>query len=405
MGSGKTTACIRYMNEHPEERYLYITPFLSEAERISNGCRSLHFIEPTHYDTADHRKLTHTYELLSAGANVTTTHSAFKDYTPEMISKIREQGYTLFIDESVEFLEKQEVAEGDVALLEDAGHIKREGADFQLADDRYRGTRLSDITRKLKSRDLLEIMDDRTGSIYFWKLTPDLLAAFKDVFILTYLFEGQSIHHFLEMYKLPYTFIGVRNLGDGQYAFADGTGDVPEYARRIKEMLHVYEGPMNSVGEKRSAMSISWFKDPRHKQDIEQLKLNISNFFTNVHREIPASGRLWGGFKDYKKLINGKGYVKAFTNFNLRATNDYRNCRCLAYVSNVYMNTSEECFYYSVGVDPHSEEYALSTMIQWIWRSAIRDGKEVYLYVPSSRMREMLYAWMDSLTEGGDVRA
>ena len=37
-------------------------------------------------------------------------------------------------------------------------------------------------------------------------------------------------------------------------------------------------------------------------------------------------------------------------------------------------------------------------MIQWIWRSAIRDGGEVYLYIPSSRMRMLLINWIDEIS-------
>ena len=37
-------------------------------------------------------------------------------------------------------------------------------------------------------------------------------------------------------------------------------------------------------------------------------------------------------------------------------------------------------------------------MIQWIWRSAIRDGKEVWVYVPSRRMRDLLRQWLLDLS-------
>jgi hypothetical protein len=39
--------------------------------------------------------------------------------------------------------------------------------------------------------------------------------------------------------------------------------------------------------------------------------------------------------------------------------------------------------------------YALSSLIQWVWRSAIRDGKPIILYVPSSRMRGLLIKWLN----------
>ena len=43
------------------------------------------------------------------------------------------------------------------------------------------------------------------------------------------------------------------------------------------------------------------------------------------------------------------------------------------------------------------DAYALSELIQWIFRSAIRDGKEIWLYIPSKRMRNLLIDWI-----GGD---
>lgn len=37
-------------------------------------------------------------------------------------------------------------------------------------------------------------------------------------------------------------------------------------------------------------------------------------------------------------------------------------------------------------------------MIQWIWRTAIRDGKEIDIYVPSRRMRELLEQWIEEVS-------
>ena len=38
-------------------------------------------------------------------------------------------------------------------------------------------------------------------------------------------------------------------------------------------------------------------------------------------------------------------------------------------------------------------------MLQWIWRSAIRDGKPINAYIPSKRMRELLINWMNDFEE------
>lgn len=34
MGSGKSSAAITYMNEHPDDKFIYITPYLNEVKRI-----------------------------------------------------------------------------------------------------------------------------------------------------------------------------------------------------------------------------------------------------------------------------------------------------------------------------------------------------------------------------------
>lgn len=42
-----------------------------------------------------------------------------------------------------------------------------------------------------------------------------------------------------------------------------------------------------------------------------------------------------------------------------------------------------------------AELYALSEMLQWIWRSRIRNGEEINIYVASKRMRGLLIRWMN----------
>ena len=43
--------------------------------------------------------------------------------------------------------------------------------------------------------------------------------------------------------------------------------------------------------------------------------------------------------------------------------------------------------------------YGLSEMIQWIWRSRIRNGEKINIYVPSIRMRTLLKSWLDMSLE------
>lgn len=101
--------------------------------------------------------------------------------------------------------------------------------------------------------------------------------------------------------------------------------------------------------------------------------------------------------------MKGKGYTKSFLTFNAKATNAYRNRTHLVYMVNVFMNVNDKKFYQKHGIEVNEDMFALSIMVQWIWRSAIRDGEEVYLYIPSSRMRNILINWIKSVSKGGNI--
>jgi hypothetical protein len=44
----------------------------------------------------------------------------------------------------------------------------------------------------------------------------------------------------------------------------------------------------------------------------------------------------------------------------------------------------------------NEDEWALSELIQWLFRSAIRQKEEIELYIPSERMRKLLIEWLNN---------
>lgn len=248
-------------------------------------------------------------------------------------------------------------------------------------------------------------MDDKTkdGGVehfFYWVLPPDLITSFKDVIILTYLFEGQSLHHFLEMYHLSYKYIGIQKDND-RFRFCEYPGYTPEYVSRLVDMIHILDGEkMNSIGENLHALSMSWYDGK--PEEVERLKKNVYNCINNIWRGSPSNEKLWGCFQSYRHLVQGKGFSKSFLTFNAKSTNAYRDRKYLIYIVNLFMNVNDKRFYQSHGINVDEDAYALSIMVQWIWRSAIRDGDEIYLYIPSRRMRTLLTNWIETTSKGGD---
>lgn len=405
MGVGKSSASITYMNEHSDKKFIYITPYLDEATRIKEACPDLHFVEPSSkLKDYGFRKICHTASLIDEGRNITTTHQAFKNYTQEMLRSISEREYMLIIDESVDVLETFDFAPGDLRMAIKAGYVVDDNGAYTLTDEEYTGIAMSGLFSLLQHRKLIRIKDKDDKCLYYWNLPPDLITAFKDVFILTYLFEGQSLHHLLEIYDIPYEYINVDRDEDGIYRFTDGQGYIPEYVKGLKNKIHILDKEkLNEVGRKKTALSMAWFD--RGGEDVEQLKRNISNCFKNIWKDVPVSKRLWGAYAGVYGKMRGAGYTKAFLPFNAKATNAYRDRDHLVYIANCFMNVGEKLFYKSHGIEVDEDIYALSIMVQWIWRSAIRDGKDIYIYIPSKRMRTLLIEWVESLSKGGESNA
>lgn len=103
---------------------------------------------------------------------------------------------------------------------------------------------------------------------------------------------------------------------------------------------------------------------------------------------------MWTTFKKSKSKLKGKGYTKSFVPLNCRATNDYAKIKYLAYTANIYPNVGVKQFFLQHEIKMNDDDYALSELVQWIFRSAIRNGEDVYIYLPSERMRGLLKKWL-----------
>jgi len=81
-----------------------------------------------------------------------------------------------------------------------------------------------------------------------------------------------------------------------------------------------------------------------------------------------------------------------------RGTNRYRHCSHLIYLWDQNLNPRVAEF---LGADTqsHRDMYAVSELIQWVYRSRVRDGEPIILWMPSGRMRRLLQRWLDGELE------
>ena len=115
MGSGKTTAMIRYINESsPDRRFIFCTPYLEQVERIRANCIGRNFVEPSDKAVT---KLTSIKLLLRRRQNIATTHALFMLLDNEARELISEGKYTLIVDEAMDIFGMLDIAPLDSELL------------------------------------------------------------------------------------------------------------------------------------------------------------------------------------------------------------------------------------------------------------------------------------------------
>jgi len=409
MGSGKTQAAMAFMNAHPRQKFIYISPYKTDGPNVAAACPSLHFALPANIPAYSFSKTEHCRKLLERGKNIACTHELFKRYNRDVLDIIREQGYTLIIDEEVSVLEECDLHPDDLELLKAGGYVTdAPGGCIQPTERRYYGNAFKELFRVMESRSLNRCGEDSEEKYFYWQLPPDLLLAFEDVYILTFMFYCQDIRYMLDIGGITYQHIYIRRTGGGRYAFSDAPSYLPPYVAHLSEMIDIYEGEnLNAVGRpqfpRECPLSMNWFSSKSDRAD--ELRKNLINYFAHYTDGADSSRKMWGTYTDGpRNLLSRKGYAGGFVTFNMRGSNEYRNRDWLAYCVNIYMSPRIVTYYSRFGIEPNGDARALSTMIQWIWRSAIRDGQKIHIYIPSERMRGLLKAWiaeMESMARSG----
>lgn len=391
MGRGKSSAAIRYMNQQKgNRRFLYITPFLDEVGRICERCD---------FDQADGDHMSKSSELklhLRIGRNISATHSLFYLMDDEALELVRAKHYSLIVDESIQVIERLNITDKDFELITSQLADVKEDGSIHWKDDEYTG-RFGDYKEMANTRSLF-----RLDSALLNILNPNLLRSFDEVYMLTYLFNGQYQKAYLDYFGFDYKIVGVARDENG-YFFTDKPDEPPPIDYR--DLIHIVDSPkLVLVGDKNYSLSKSWYDRRRYGDpDIRALRNGMKKFF----QSIPGGNqetRLWTCYKgDVDKLVDSKTgrFRNNFLQSSARATNEYRNRTDIAYMVNRFIDPNIMKFFNEQNITIDADDFALSEMLQWIWRSAIRDGKPINLYIPSKRMRELLVNWIKN-TNGGD---
>lgn len=390
MGKGKTSAFVNFMNDNDDKRFVFITPYLKEVDRIERACRKRKFKRPV--PRSEGGRLEDIHRMLEEGTNIVSTHAMFKRYTEETVNLIQANNYILVLDEAFSAIDDIQLSAGDIGMLRSSESLRLDGDSVRWSRPELEDTRYQDVKDAADSGTLI-LFDD---TYMFWEFPIAVFNAFDEVFVLTYMFDAQMMRIYFDMNGIRYDNV-YTDIAGGKYTVVDYKNVAP-HQRKLKGLVHILDNDtMNAVGDRDFSLSSTWYKNrhPSHAQ-IKEIKNNLLNYFQHVVKA--SSGEtMWTVYEKRKDWLKGKGYTKGFTACNLRATSEWRDRKYLAYCINLHMNPYYKKYFLSQGAKVDEDRYALSEMVQWIWRSAIREGKEIWIYVPSKRMRTLLENWLDEL--------
>jgi len=396
-GTGKTEYAIRHLLKE-EDRVIYLTPYLREVERIRESCP--HMKEPIVSAETGKNKREAFMKLLNEGESIVMTHALFLTLEVEVAEKIREHGYRLVLDEVLNVLTPVSTRMMDIDTMFELGFL--EDLDYGGVRCTEKGLAYldfawSDLYHTTDYKFFMELEAARAGrllhigeSVFVWRFPADLLFSFSDVWILTYMFNQQTMSNYLRVHgvQLVFHYMEDYKLVEG-YKKLEGK----EYA----DLIDIVDSPkLNAIGKQKTALSSSWYNNNYDKLDI--LRRHMINF---VKRYASAKSKdvMWTSFKKSQEAIADKGFINGFVSCTARATNEYRDRTACAYLINRYENPLVYNYFHNCGLTVNQDVFALSELIQWLFRSAIRDKKPIKLYIPSSRMRGFLQSWLDGTFE------
>ncbi|KAB2332926.1 DEAD/DEAH box helicase family protein [Bacillus mesophilum] len=387
MGSGKTQWAIQHMSEAgPMNNFIYITPFLSEVARVKASVTGRTFVEPTIFN--DTSKLEDLKRLIASNRDIVSTHALFSRADEEVIELLEQSGYTLILDEVMDVVDSVTIKATDIRRLQS-------NKDIVIDEETKRVDWIGDPEDKSRYRDIRELAQAGNlylfrGSFMVWAFPPAVFRAFPKAIVLTYLFKCQMQRYYFDMFNFTYDYKGVKSNGD-RYELCDYD---PKSERRddLRKLIKVYEGKMNDIGRGKFALSQSKLKQ-YDDATLTQIKNNAANFFRRYADNAKKADVYLSTLKEVEPLLTPRGFKNTFIPHNARATNEYADKRAVAYLINRFMNREKGAFFQDNGISIDEDLYAVSELVQWLWRSRIRRGEPIDAYIPSERMRGLLDAW------------
>ncbi|WP_291206859.1 hypothetical protein [Hyphomonas sp.] len=405
-GSGKTSRLIATFR--PDRQYLVVVPLLTEVERVLADAK-VPFSQPSEEQG---NKYCSILDLLSEGKNIVTTHALYTELATAAELGLL-QNYDTIVDEVLDVVHDAGL-KSTVSWLRvyvDCGWATVDG-DGRCWPTAKWSAEVNEVKDTLDPRlyaaakaGCLFLVDN---TFLLWALPPILFTSGRSMTVLTYLAEGSTLLAYLRKRGIPFR---------RQY---DAAKDLA-FRLRAKDLITVrtisalekdnwsYSGQTLGTGRTARVERISEALSTFRKRSLKGVPLNNvmvtsakSNWYAKGHDASSRKPKA-AGFASRSKLFKGTHWVANTT----RGTNSYIHCTHAVYLWDQHPNVFIQRWLGLGGCRAFAERYATTELIQWLYRTQVRRGLPVTVYLPSPRMRRLLNAWLnaeDILQERGGLQ-
>lgn len=428
MGTGKSYSALRYIENLAlcsGERWIFCTEYLDEIERrtIENPIAAPFWRTPT--ETGDDTKTDHLIELLKEPDTklIGITHALLLSASnnPFVNTLLKSKGYKLFLDETIDLITPYNgVKFGDFLKCLDRKEISINdlfGKVEWLVDDSvvtHGNVTSTDKLKKDSNKGIVysAVQSGSVGdSVILVEIQNEIIfKQFDRIILATYNINNSLFDAYLKVKNIPRVVCRdvVCSRKTTKETIRNNIDFISKYDRQFRGM----------------ALSGNWYKAESSTDDYKIINKTIkaigdkSGCRGNAHLlgfTVPAD-RL-GKQRDTKKVqptgyphtvcsvvVDAKGAeqeehskaLSAYVPCNARASNEYANKTVMVHAFNRYAMVPVTRFLDHYNVEYSNEVFALNELVQWVWRSAIRNGEPIKLAILSTRMRDLFVRWLDN---------
>ena len=418
MSAGKTTAIIDWMDNNPQEKFIYVSPNLSEVDVRIPTSTKLDFVSPK-VDEYNPTKLEHLNQLLLEGRHICCTHKLYLSMTTYSMDLIESRGYTVILDEEINVMQSyKDYSFKDVKWLLKEGYINHNLTDGSVewvkddellnsADHRYFYCKNLCDKKALYLTRFDKDSEKAKQVMMVTQIPIRLLECAKRVVVVSYLFKGSVLDKFLQLkgFKTkPFTDVCV----------------VKKSPKDFKHLLTIV--PPEDLDD--CNLTSYWWT---HKSTENKGLLRVQNYILRNARKYGGDAKYvcWTAPKERSKgvstaskkakLIDPIGYVYSkeyeiidgeevyvgkkpcWLSAHTRATNDYAHKKVMIHCYNRYPLQDVASYLQDYGHKIDDDVFALSELVQWCWRGQVRSSLPMTICIGSKRMYELFMNWLNEL--------